>query len=347
MERVRIGFIGCGSHASKNLIPTIPLVEQLQLVATCDLIEERARNMAQRYGVPKWYTDFEEMIEKERPDAVGLCGPPEMHTEIGIHALKLGVHIFIEKPPAISAPRAKRLVQAAEQAGKFGMVATMWRHAPAHRLAKEILQREEFGDPIQFHGLFIAPSPTGPKPDWGIDTVEWALLTNQGIHPVDCMRFLMGEVKEVYARSARSESTCPAREGATSFAINFSFESGAVGHLTLASGAPVLLQEIAVLGTGKRWVMVRNGSDLEYIETPTWSGTPGGYQDLPMLTWNPGTHYRGLGRHGYIEELEHFAQSILQGQKPHASLEDGYRNMCVLEAILKSIEVEKAVKVQY
>jgi len=152
----------------------------------------------------------------------------------------------------------------------------------------------------------------------------------------------MGEVKKVYAQSARREP-----EGATSFAINFGFESGAVGHLTLASGAPAFLHEIAVLGTGKRWIMVRNASDLEYIETPTWSGTPGGYRDIPALTWNRGTHYRGLGQQGYMEELEHFARAILQGQKPRASLEDGYRDMCVLEAVLKSIDAGKPVKVQY
>ena len=160
--RVRLGFIGCGNHATTMLFPCLPMIPEVELVATCDLVEERARRNCRRFGGLRWYTDYRKMIEEEQLDAVAVVGPPEMHTELGVACLEAGLHVFMEKPPSVDLEGIKHLCEAAKRTGKYGMVATMWRHAQAHKIAKKIIGSPEFGRPVLFLSLIHISEPTRP-----------------------------------------------------------------------------------------------------------------------------------------------------------------------------------------
>ncbi|MFQ6098286.1 MAG: Gfo/Idh/MocA family protein, partial [Armatimonadota bacterium] len=110
MTRLRFAFIGCGSHASSCLQPCIPLIPELDFVATCDLDEKKAESCARRFGALRSYTDWRRMVEHEQLDAVGICGPPELHLEVGIRCLEAGLHVFLEKPHALSVSDSQRLL---------------------------------------------------------------------------------------------------------------------------------------------------------------------------------------------------------------------------------------------
>lgn len=332
MSQLRLAFIGCGNHATGSLQPCIPLIPQLDFVATCDLVAEKAQRSARRFGAKSWYTDYRKMLEKENPEAVAIVGPPIIHTQIGIDCLQRGLHIFIEKPPATSLKDAIRLCETSAKSGKFGMVGTMWRHAPAHKMVKDIISNEKFGNPILFEGRYIAPSPTG-----SLETAEWAYLLDQGVHPTDCMRFLMEDVATVRSVIRGGNN------GRLSFAVSLQFVNGAVGTLNLMGGSCQLESSIFVAGDGGQSVQVRNFTQLEYLNSDPWLGG-GGYRDFPSQCWSQGTHYRGHSRHGYVEELEHFALSILTGQQPHASLEDAYQMMRIIQAIRDSNKSGAVIK---
>ena len=327
MAKLRLGFIGCGGQASL-LQANLPWVDAIDYVAACDLDQGKAERNARRFGAPKAYTDFREMIEAEKPDAVGICGPPQMHHELAIACLGLGCHVFLEKPPAITAAETKEIVDAADAAGKMGMVATHWRHAPAHKMARELAEQAEFGPVLGFRCKYAAPGPRSGI--WGTDSAVRGYLLGQVIHPVDCMRFLVGqEVGEVYAAIAELE------DGTTSYAITFRFDGGAVGTMNLFGGTPVLLMETAITGAKGRVVEVVEAEHLTYYkEQPTLG--EGGYRDTPAVTWQQGNLDRSYGRPGYLQELTHFAEALLAGEQPRASLADAYANMCILEAIIES-----------
>lgn len=338
MPKLRMGFIGCGSQASL-LQANIAQIDVIDFVATCDLVAEKAERNARRFGARASYVDFRQMIEAEKPDAVGICGPPQMHHELGIACLELGCHVFMEKPPATSAAETHELVEASRRAGKFGMVATHWRHAPAHRMARQLAEQEGFGKVLGFRCKYAAPGPKSAL--WGLDSVVRSFLLGQVIHPVDCMRFLVGqEVAEVYAAIAE------AKDGATSFAVSFRFEGGAVGTMNLFGGTHTLMMETAITGASGRCVEVEEAARLRYFKEQPLVGT-GGYTDTPAITWDQGNLYRGYARPGYREELEHFAGSILEGVQPHASLEDAWRDMVILEAIVESARSGEAVRLAY
>jgi len=327
MDKLRVAFIGCGGQASL-LQANLPQVASIEFVATCDLVQEKAERNARRFGALKAYTDFRKMIEAERPDAVAICGAPQMHHGLGLACLEMGGHIFTEKPPAITAAQAKELVDAAEKTGKMGMVATHWRHAPAQKMARSLADEPEFGDVLNFRCKYAAPGPRSGI--WDTDSAIHGYLLGQVIHPIDCMRFLVGrEVTELYAAVAELD------DGTTSYAVSFRFDGGAVGTMNLFGGVHTLMMETAIIGSSGRCVEVVDAAKLTYFKEQPALGE-GGYRDTPSVSWHQGNSYRGYGRPGYVEELEHFAASLLAGQQPRSSLADAYENMRILEAIIQS-----------
>ena len=165
MDKIRIAFIGCGGMSSQ-LQQCIPMVPEFEFVATCDLVEEKAASNARRFGALRHYTDYNEMFKNEDLYAVAVVGRPEdkLHRDIGIACLQEGYHIYTEKPPATTAEGAKMLVDASIETGKTGMVGTMWRHAPAHQIAKQLMDEEEFGEAVPISH----PIPrTGSAPSGG------------------------------------------------------------------------------------------------------------------------------------------------------------------------------------
>lgn len=336
MEKIRVAFIGCGRMSSR-LQQCIPMIPEFEFVATCDLVENKARSNARKFGALHHYTDYNEMFKNEDLHAVAVVGRPDnMHRDIGIACMKNGYNIYIEKPPATTVAGAKMLVDASVETGKTGMVGTMWRHAPAHQIAKRLIDEEDFGRPCQYHTRYLAP---GPRLKEAGTPFAWPFMLDQVIHPTDGMRFFMGQVSEVYA-----VGTIDAPSSNVSISVNLKYENGAIGTMTLGTG-PVLESMVFIKGTNNQAIQVFETMKLKRYRVPTWLGTGGGYIDTPTEEWNLNSAYHGINRPGYLEELQHWAQSLQAGTQPHSSLEDAYQNMRVLEAISRSVESGEVVQI--
>ncbi len=337
MEKIRIAFIGCGPMSSQ-LQQCVPMVPEFEFVATCDLVAEKAASNARRFGALRSYTDYGEMFKNEELHAVAIVGRPEdkLHRDIGIACLQAGYHIYTEKPPATTAAGAKMLVDASLETGKTGMVGTMWRHAPAHQLAKTLMAEAGFGNACQYHTRYLAP---GPRLAEAGSPFAWSFMLDQAIHPTDCMRFFMGQVSEVYALG-----TLDADSRSLSLSVTLRYEQGGVGTMTLGTG-PVLEAMVFITGTGQQAIQVLETRKLRRYRVPTWTGAGGGYADTPTEAWDLNTAYHGIGRPGYLEEMQHWAHALQNGTQPHASLEDAYQNMRVLEAMSESVENGTVVQI--
>ena len=111
MERkVRIGIIGCGGIANGKHMPALKKIEEAEMVAFCDIIEERAVKAAKEFGVEgaKVYTDYRELLEDESIESVHVCTPNRSHSFITVDALEAGKHVMCEKPMARPMPRQRR-----------------------------------------------------------------------------------------------------------------------------------------------------------------------------------------------------------------------------------------------
>lgn len=340
---LRLAWIGCGRFASWALLPNIPQLPEIDLVAVCDVVETRAKYCATKFGAKTWYTDYEKMIQEEQLDAVAIVGPPPMHTELGLACLELGLHIYTEKPNATSVKGSKQLMETAKRKGKFGQIGFMWRHAQAHKIARQIIESEEFGEPVLFRGAYLTPGPTDPFPKTHGDTLEWTYMLDQAVHVVDCIRFLMGqEVFEVYSMIEHRKNAS-GLDTALSFSVSLRFENGATGNLSMSSFYPGFEKYVAVQGDRSQSVEVYNKEVLKHIKRGAWFLAPPppgtrGYEGLPpglpTQVWTPGV-FHGASP-GYFEEFQHFARSLLQNKQPRPGLEDAYQVMRICKAIIDS-----------
>ena len=120
-KTVRIGIIGCGGIANGKHMPSLRQIPGVQMVAFCDIIEERARKAKQDYGTPDAavYTDYRKLLEDKTIDVVHVCTPNRAHSFITVDALHAGKHVMCEKPMAINAAEAKKMLDAAKETGKL------------------------------------------------------------------------------------------------------------------------------------------------------------------------------------------------------------------------------------
>lgn len=230
-QKAKIAFVGCGGHATSALYPCIPMIEEFELVAVCDLKEELARRNARNYGALRYYTDLKTMLQKEQLDGVATSGPPQMHCEVGKLCLEAGLPIFVEKPSAISYREACELAELAEKKSLWASVAYMKRYFTCYNIVKSIVEDESFGGISALEARFS----NGPYPAiWRIEENARAFLIGQVVHIFDLIRFFAGEVEEIYAHLNRLTNDRFA------YSINVRFENGAVGVLNLnAVEAPV------------------------------------------------------------------------------------------------------------
>jgi UDP-N-acetylglucosamine 3-dehydrogenase len=185
----RIAIVGCGgiapTHASR-----FGDGRRSRLVACCDLVPQKAEQLARQYDAAA-YSDLSDMLDAEALDAISICTPPFSHCEIAIAALERGLHVFTEKPLAMSVADGRRMAQAAERAGKALMVAFCHRfHEPIVR-AREMIRWGQLGDVLVYHNNFSGCEPEYPG--------RGGVLMDNGAHALDLVRFLLGEVKTVSA----------------------------------------------------------------------------------------------------------------------------------------------------
>lgn len=118
MSKLRAAIVGAGLIAGKKHIPAfLRHKNKVELAALCDLNQEGARKLAAQFGVPRVYSDLGDMIEKEKPDLVDICTPPQTHVRLAVEAMDRGCHVLIEKPMALSVAECDKIVEASARNG--------------------------------------------------------------------------------------------------------------------------------------------------------------------------------------------------------------------------------------
>ena len=334
-DPIRIAVIGCGNHSRGALQPGLARLPHFDYVAACDLEEALAADCARRYGAGAVYTDYRRMLDDVRPEAVLVVGPPQLHLEAGLEAAARGIHMFVEKPSAPDLAGAEALADAFRKAGRVGMVGLFWRHAEAFQRAARLAADPAFGASLLFDGLYLSPGPRVPL--WGATDAEYSFLTDQAIHAVDAMRFLMGDVDELVARVGEGA------DAAFGYAVSLRFSGGAAGSLAVTSFTNAFSSRFTMHGSAGASLEITDAEALRLLARPAVPGGRGGYVDQNLAQWRQGWSYAGHLRPGYIEELVAFARAIRDGFPPSASLDDGAAALRVCVAILESARTGRSV----
>lgn len=234
MRRIRVGFVGAGGiaglHASK--LSTIPEVE---IASVADIVYDKARSFSEKYG-GKPYNDWREMYKNEKLDAVWICIPPYAHTDEVEEAAEKGIHVFIEKPIALTLEKAEDMRRAVEKSGVISWVGYHFRQAYSIRRCKSILS--ESGPVGIVLGRWWGGIVGDPKHWWWKRELSGGQIVEQATHIFDLARFLVGDVSRVYAELTKSMLTdIPDLTIEDAAATVLRFKNGAIGVITNTCGA--------------------------------------------------------------------------------------------------------------
>ncbi|MBP5273407.1 MAG: Gfo/Idh/MocA family oxidoreductase, partial [Abditibacteriota bacterium] len=210
MKKIRLAIIGNGliSHAHAAGFRAI---EGVEIAACCDIIEEKAKSFAGQYGIPAYYTDFTELLDKEKPDAVSIATPDAVHAAMATEALKRGVHTFSEKPLSSDLEGAAKMNEAAcEAAGKGIMTGVNFpkRVFPCSQKMAEMVCGGELGRVLRFEARYRQSWRTTDC--WGESSknpaFQWRLskkhglgcIGDIGVHVFDLTSYVCGDFEGLF-----------------------------------------------------------------------------------------------------------------------------------------------------
>lgn len=308
----RLVIIGAGIHAETNIYPSLGnhLLRHVKKLAVCDLDETKAKRMAAISGFKNTYSNFKEMIQKEKPDGVIVCLNAKLHPQIVIECLRMGIHVLVEKPPACTVEEAKEMLAVSQSTGKIVMIAHQKRHATVYKKAKEIVSdKENFGCIVQIeakmHGMQWFPT-------------TFSCLLEWQIHNIDLLRAFGGDIEEISVMSQKYG------DNTASLAFLLRFKEGAiatVGWGTFGGPGPYC-ERLEIMGDKGKGVIVENAYGLVFYDA-SW-----GRRWRP--DWNPNLANQSHVLNGYVGEILHFIECAKKNVTPSPSIEDGVKS---LEAI--------------
>jgi predicted dehydrogenase len=151
--KLRIGIVGCGKIADGH-VEQVQTIGSAELVAVCDLEPIMAEQLAVRYGIPKYYSDFDQMLAAERLDVVHITTPPQSHLPLTEKAVAAGCHVFVEKPLALTCAAGRKLIEAVERAGRKLSINYWFNFDPQGIALREIVASGEIGDVVHVESYF-------------------------------------------------------------------------------------------------------------------------------------------------------------------------------------------------
>jgi len=209
---IRVAIVGCGRISDLHALGYRGRdgYRQARIMAVCDAKKDRARAKAKEWGVAseKVYSDYQKLLADPEVDLVELLVPHHLHAEMTIAACQAGKHVSVQKPMALTAAEADRMIQAAGQAGVTLRVFENFVCYGPHVRAKEMIDAGEIGEP-QMIRLHVGTGKS--ETQWKVPLSAWLwrfnedkcgggpLVFDHGYHLFSLARYLMGPVERVYA----------------------------------------------------------------------------------------------------------------------------------------------------
>ncbi len=233
---VRFGIVGCGAIGPTHA-GALAQIDDAQVVAVADVVPERAKSMAEKFGIGKIYATDAELIADPTIDAVVLATPSGMHAEQAIRAMNAGKHVVVEKPMDVSLEACDRMIAAEKKTGKKLAIISQHRWDHASIFVKDAIASGKLGKLIlvEMSVKWWRTQQYYDSGDWR-GTYKWdggGALMNQGVHTVDLMQWLAGPVESISARCATGGHE---RIEVEDIAVaSLKFKNGAIGTLTAST----------------------------------------------------------------------------------------------------------------
>ena len=316
---LKIGVIGTGSMG-KNHARICSELEQVELVGIADTNRETAKRVAEKFDT-KAFFDYKELLQEV--DATIIATPTITHHDIAMDFLNNGKHILVEKPICDSVEKAQTLTKKSEETGLVLAIGHIERHNPTVKFIKDAMQNKRFGELITITSKRVSNFP-GRIKDVGV-------IFDFGVHDIDVMRYLAGDVESVYARAGKFTENIAYEDHAN---IVLNFENKICGIVEVNWLTPTKIRKL-FLTCSKNFV------EADYINQTVTISSSSFKQidemDLFRVPIEYNTNQIALEKREPLRnEIEDFVAAIQQNKQPLATGVDGVLALKIVEAATTS-----------
>ncbi len=355
-KKLRIGIIGCGV----GMLHLQGFAEnpRAEVVAIAGLDEERCRELATQFGVPRVYRDYQELIADPAVEAVTVAVPNILHFPVALAALEAGKHVMVEKPLAPTSGEGQKIIDAARRADRVLGVVFNRRSRQDVQIVKREIERGHLGDIYHARAFWMRRSGIPGLGTWftSKEMAGGGPLIDLGVHVIDLALWVLGNPKARRVSAATYSELGPQGRG-----------QWQGGRFKISPGQPYEVEDFAT-------AFIRFDGNLTLQVDASWAAYTGHGDDfgLSLLGDNGGaeihardyaqtgtlrfygeidgvptvTEPRLLERHGHGEVFRQFIASVLDGAPMSPSGEEGLDRVRLIEAIYRSAALGREVEVE-
>lgn len=331
-ERLRLGIVGAGAVTQVGHLPVLKRVREVDVVGICDTDLPKARALADRFEIPDAFTDIEELVEYEALDALLICTPSHLHESQVQAALAAGLHVFVERPLALTSGGAQKLLRAAQRHELVLMVGANHRYRPDVQQIRSFVQSGELGALESIRAWWFVARAARSGLGWRQkrELAGGGAMLDLGLGVLDLSLWMAGfpEVERVLAAfPGRTEKGV--EPSGTAMAI---LDGGVSVHIDVSW---------RFVGPGERFGLALRTADGSARINPLaiWKDFHGVPQDVAST----GAHSRDTPfALGLRAQWAHFVATV-RGDATAPSLQEQVTVLKVMEAIYDSAEQGKAV----
>ena len=341
---LRYAIIGCGRISPNHIAAAIE--NELEIVALCDLIPENMEDKISKFNLPKIttkYTDYKELLEKEKPDLVAICTESGKHGQIALDCIEAESNLIIEKPIALSLEEADNIIKKAKEKNVKVSACHQNRFNKSIQKIREAVEKERFGRLL--HGTAHVRWNRGEdyykQAPWrGTWEQDGGALMNQCIHNIDLLRWMMGdEIVEVVGLTDNMKHNYIEAEDLGMALIKFS--NGSYGIIEGTTNIYPNNFEETLYIFGDKGTVKAGGKSVNLIEEWQFADKLDNPDEIKAkFQENPQSVY-GFGHKPLYADV---IDAINNNREPYVTAEDGRRALELVLAIYKSAAEGKSVK---
>ncbi|HYE05969.1 MAG TPA: Gfo/Idh/MocA family oxidoreductase [Planctomycetota bacterium] len=343
----KFAVIGAGGIAGAH-VHNIKKVEGVEVVAAADINEAGLKKFGETHGIKKLYTDYKEMLAKEKDiDGVGVCTPNGLHAENAIAALKAGKHVIVEKPMAMNAAECKKMIEAAKKADRHLVTGFQFRFDPKTQVIRRQIEEGAFGKICYVRCQALRRRGI---PNWGVfgrkDLQGGGPMIDIGVHVLEMAHYMIGSPRPVAATGNTFTYIGDKPSNVASMWPNwdhktYTVEDLAVGMVRFDSGAMLTIEAmfaghiekdvwtVQIMGEkgGASWDPIQVFKDQDgYMmnQTPSFVGT-----------WD-----------NFEKKMRHFVEVCRDGKTSISTGDHGLMVQQMLDGVYKSAEMKKEVEIK-
>jgi len=343
---MKVGIIGCG-EISEIHMAVLKKLENVEVVAVSDIVLKKAKRFADKWGIKKFFIDYEDLLELGELDFVDICTPVWTHASIAIDVANSGHNILVEKPMALSSKDCEKMIEASKKHGVSLCVNHHNLFYPSIKKAKALVDSGYF-DLQCFEVSFYKNLYIDKLPAWAYKPEYGGLLWEVGTHPTYLQLFFLPDVRNVYAVGKKSKLVYDG------FSVLLSSSNGSFGRMNFCFTSnykeEYLCQITSQNGNGAK-IFISLDSFLDKSKY-TSKAPIRFYQEGKdhLVSWTKATLRSLYHRSRYYDFMnskyllmKDYVESLSNKSPPPVSPEEGKDTIKLLECIKESLETGKVV----